>query len=103
MHNTLVAAGPDFRRGFIDPLPTGNADVVPTILAILGVQPAHSVDGRILAEALISSSGAPPKPEQKTIEATRETGLFRWHQYLKFTTLGNAIYFDEGNGEAVLK
>src|ERR1051325_6680708 len=30
MHNTLVAAGPDFRQGFMDALPTGNADAAPT-------------------------------------------------------------------------
>ena len=32
MHNTLVAAGPDFRRGQTDDLSTGNVDLSPTIL-----------------------------------------------------------------------
>jgi predicted AlkP superfamily pyrophosphatase or phosphodiesterase len=98
MHNTLVAAGPDFRKGFIDGLPTGNADLAPTILWILGVPPPQPLDGRILAEAL--SAHAPPgdKPEQQTIRATRNLGPRRWDQYLKFTTMGKQIYFDEGNG-----
>ncbi|HYV28585.1 MAG TPA: alkaline phosphatase family protein [Candidatus Eisenbacteria bacterium] len=103
MNNTLVAAGPDFQQGFINELPTGNADLVPTILSLLGVTPSQPLDGRILTEALVNSSGEKLKPEQKTIEATRDLGLFRWRQYLKFTTVGNAIYFDEGNGESVVK
>jgi arylsulfatase A-like enzyme len=103
MNNTLVAFGPDFRRGFIDELPTGNADLVPTILWILGVKPPQPLDGRILTEALASHGGPPPKSEQKVIEASRELELFRWRQYLKYSTVGNAVYFDEGNGESTLK
>src|SRR2546427_3915250 len=52
MHNTLIAAGPDFRRGFVDELPTGNVDVAPTILWILGTTPPRPMDGRGLTEAL---------------------------------------------------
>jgi arylsulfatase A-like enzyme len=100
MHNTLVAAGPDLRRGFISELPSGNADLVPTILWILGIEPPQRMDGRILTEALEGHSAGAPKAEQKTIEATTEHGLFRWRQVLKFSTVGEAIYFDEGNGEA---
>ena len=36
-------------------------------------------------------------------EATRDIGFQRWTQYLKYTEVGHAVYFDEGNGEAVLK
>jgi hypothetical protein len=103
MNNTLVAAGPDFRQGFINELPTGNADLVPTILWLLGITSPQPLDGRILTEALVSSSGEKLKPEQKTVEATRDLGLFRWRQYLKFTTVGKAIYFDEGDGESVVR
>jgi predicted AlkP superfamily pyrophosphatase or phosphodiesterase len=103
MHNTLVAAGPDLRHGFISELPSGNADLVPTILWILGIQPPQRMDGRILTEALEGHPAGAPKAEQKTIEASTEDGLFRWRQYLKFSTVGESIYFDEGNGEAVRK
>ena len=103
MNNTLVAFGPDFRRGFINELPTGNADLAPTILWILGVNPPQPMDGRILTEALAGHDGPGPKSEQKIIEATRELELFRWRQYLKYSTVGKAIYFDEGNGESTLK
>src|SRR5206468_2526482 len=65
MNNTLVAAGPDFRRGFINKVPTGNADLAPTILWILGLTPPVPMDGRILAEALSAGPGLSLKPEQK--------------------------------------
>lgn len=51
VHNTLLAAGPDFREGFSDPLPSGNVDVAPTIAAILGLQ-LPQAEGRPLREAL---------------------------------------------------
>jgi hypothetical protein len=38
MHNTLVAAGPDLRRGVLDTLPSGNTDLAPTVLWILGLR-----------------------------------------------------------------
>jgi hypothetical protein len=43
-------------------------------------------------------SGAADKPEEQTIRASRLLGPRRWDQYLKFTTMGRQIYFDEGNG-----
>ena len=103
MHNTLVAAGPDFKRGMINELPSSNADVAPTVLHILGVpQPSSSpMDGRVLQEALLNGKASDAKPATKTIEATRELALFRWRQYLKFTEYDGAIYFDEGNGQAL--
>src|SRR5882672_235715 len=52
MHATLIAAGPDFRSGFVDELPTGNVDVAPTVLRLLGIKPPKPMDGRVLTEAL---------------------------------------------------
>lgn len=103
MHNTLVASGPDFRRGMVNDLPTGNIDVAPTILWILGIEPPVKMDGRVLHEALAQSYAPESKPETKTIEARRDIGVHEWRQYLKFTTFENSIYFDEGNGAPVLK
>ena len=95
----LVAAGPDLKAGFINELPTGNADLAPTILHILGVAPACPMDGRILEEALVTGSSAEAKPTTRKLEVSRDLPLFRWHQYLKYTEYAGAIYFDEGNGE----
>jgi predicted AlkP superfamily pyrophosphatase or phosphodiesterase len=51
VHNTLLAAGPDFRENFMDTLPSGNVDVAPTIAKILGIE-LPQADGRPLFEAL---------------------------------------------------
>lgn len=100
IRNTLLAAGPDIRRGFCDPLPTGNVDVAPTILHLLGIKPEKPMDGRILAEAL-DEKYSPPKPEVRRIEAKRDLGGGKiWTQYLQFTTLGEAVYLDHGNSSA---
>jgi arylsulfatase A-like enzyme len=55
VHNTLIAAGPDFRPGFKDPLPTGNVDVAPTVAHILGLALPHA-QGRALREAMASGA-----------------------------------------------
>jgi arylsulfatase A-like enzyme len=101
MNNTLVAGGPDFKHGFIDDTPSGNIDVAPTVLRLLGMKPPASMDGRVLREALASEDGAAPKVTENRIEATHEAGLFRWTQYLKFSEVDGARYFDEGNGEVL--
>jgi arylsulfatase A-like enzyme len=51
VHNTLLAVGPDFRRGFQDTLPTGNVDVAPTVARILGLS-LQRAEGRPLLEAM---------------------------------------------------
>jgi arylsulfatase A-like enzyme len=52
VHNTFIAAGPHFRRGFHDTLPSGNVDVAPTVAKLLGL-PLEGADGRVLEEALV--------------------------------------------------
>jgi arylsulfatase A-like enzyme len=98
MHNTLVAAGPDLRRGFTDELPSGNVDVAPTVLWILGVKPPKPMDGRVLAEALTIDGPKIGTPTTKRIEANHQRGNSIWRQYLKRTELNGVIYLDEGNG-----
>jgi arylsulfatase A-like enzyme len=100
MHNTLIAAGPDFRRGEADDLPTGNIDVTPTILQILGIKAPVQMDGRILSEAMVNGDRAASelKPEVKTIEGSNDLPSGRWRQTLKVSRVGSTLYLDEGNG-----
>jgi arylsulfatase A-like enzyme len=100
LHNTLIVAGPDFKRGFVSWVPSGNIDVAPTILSILGVDSRIPPDGRILSEAFIDGPKEVAKPSEKVMEAHRDLGFLRWHQFLKTTTVGNTVYYEEGNGEA---
>jgi len=100
MHNTLIAAGPDFRRGQTDDLTTGNVDLAPTILHILGIKPPQEMDGRVLSEAMVSVDqvAAGRKTETKTIEAKKEFTAGTWRQSLRISRVGSTIYLDEGNG-----
>ena len=102
MNNTLVASGPDFKRGFLNEIASGNIDVTPTVLWLLGVSPPKPLDGRVLYEAMTGVSRSAPKSVTRTIEARRDIGFFRWHQYLKYTEVDGAVYFDEGNGAPAL-
>jgi predicted AlkP superfamily pyrophosphatase or phosphodiesterase len=102
-HNTLIAVGPDFKKGFVSELPSGNIDLAPTVLAIMGMAPTTPMDGRILSEALAGSNSPAPPPEQQTVEASRDLGLRVWHQSLKVSRVGSVVYFDEGNGGSRLK
>ncbi len=79
MHNTLVAAGPDFRRSETDDLPTGNVDLDPTILAVLGMTSAQKLDGRVLAEAMNTAVRA-PETASETLKAAREFSTGKWEQ-----------------------
>jgi arylsulfatase A-like enzyme len=100
MHNTLIAAGPDFRRGEADDLPSGNIDIAPTILRILGITSLRRLDGRILSEAMTDSDPATTtlKPENREIEATKAFPSGTWHQSLQISRVGSTIYLDQGNG-----
>ena len=98
MHNTLIAAGPDFKKQFVDETPSGNIDIAPTVLAVLGISQPKAMDGRVLNEALVHSSHAAPEPHTELLESTLNHGSTRWHQYLRITRIGATTYFDEGNG-----
>jgi arylsulfatase A-like enzyme len=107
MHNMLVAAGPDFKRGQMDDLPSGNIDLAPTILQVLGIKAPSKIDGRILSEAMpgANSTNGDSKPgvssqtaETKTIEATKHFPSGTWRQSLQISRIGATVYLDEGNG-----
>ena len=100
---TLIAAGPDFKQGDVSEFPSGNVDLAPTILAILGVRPPCPMDGRVLAEAMTAPAASPLRPQEQTVEATRDLGSRVWRQFLRFTRVGSTVYYDEGNGSNQLK
>jgi hypothetical protein len=66
VHNTLVAAGPDFRVGMRDQLPSANVDVAPTIAKLLGLE-LRDATGRPLLEAL-QIGGEPLSRYSRTID-----------------------------------
>ena len=106
MANTLIAAGPHFKKGFVDELPSGNFDVAPTLAYIMGIKPQKAMDGRVLSEALVDSSPPTEKPQTKILTAERKYFDEKsktdktWIQYLKITRFLGRSYFDEGNAGA---
>jgi arylsulfatase A-like enzyme len=96
MHNILVTAGPDFRRGETDEVPSGNVDLAPTILTILGIKLSSAMDGRVLVEAMLNAQ--PVKAKSETVESTKKFPAGTWRQRLTISRVGSTIYFDQGNG-----
>src|SRR6266850_4161580 len=96
MHNMLIAAGPDFRRAETDELPSGNVDLAPTVLQILGIKSPTPMDGRVLSEAMTDAQSL--KPEKQTIEASKKFSAGMWRQHLTILQVGSTVYFEEGNG-----
>jgi arylsulfatase A-like enzyme len=106
LHNTAIAAGPDFRPGFRDNLPTGNVDVAANVLWLLGVEREGQTNGiqwklsgRVWNEALVPSGLPAPLVTPRRLEAKFAGSDFAWRQYLDYSEVGGAIYLDEGNGE----
>src|SRR5205085_1945264 len=97
VHNTLIAAGPDFSTGLTSTLPSSNVDIAPTVLRILGVETPPKFDGRVLNEAM-KERGDRTEALSKTLEATRKFPSGEWRQHLRVSSLGETIYIDEGNG-----
>src|SRR5437762_1802875 len=109
MHNTLIAAGPDFKRGEVDDLPSGNVDLASTVLQILGIRTPEKMDGRILSEAMTGRAGALrrlPKAfgtvrrsyQTQTIETKKDFPRGTWKQSLRISRVRSTLYLDEGNG-----
>ena len=100
LHNTLIANGPDFAAGLRDDAPSSNADLAPTISAILGLPVTAPFDGRVLDEAFKVAEGQhePVSPPER-LEAKGGGESAGWRQYLQVTRFRGEDYLDEGNAE----
>ena len=67
LHSFCAAAGPDFRRHFIDSDPTGNADVTPTIRKVLEQNMPAGASGRVVQEAFGRTSHQAGSPNEQTL------------------------------------
>lgn len=52
IHNTLMAAGPDFREHASSDVPTSNVDLAPTLLRLQELPAPVSMSGRVIQEGL---------------------------------------------------
>jgi arylsulfatase A-like enzyme len=92
VRSTFLAWGAGVKRGITAPAPAGNADVTPTVLALLGLDGEAGLDGRVVAEALEGG----PDPEQVAVETrihTAAAGAYR--AALQISTVDGRRYVDK--------
>ena len=97
MRNVLIARGKRFRSGARIQSPTGNTDIAPTILHLLGIDGGTAMDGRILIEALADGAdGVEWRTHTHRAERRLPDGVYR--QRIAISSVGATTYVDEGNG-----
>ena len=97
MNNTLLARGPSFKSRTRISSPTGNVDIAPTVLGLLGLPIPDDMNGRVIAEALVNG----PDSVESTTDAHlagREVlnGVYR--QEITVSKVGGTVYLDSGSG-----
>ena len=90
--NFMAAAGPSFKRGFVDTMPVGNVDVHHTMARILGLppEPQGTLKGRVMEEALVN--GRSSRVTVKTLRSKPGSGGVR--TVLRYQEVGGVRYFD---------
>jgi Type I phosphodiesterase / nucleotide pyrophosphatase len=90
--NFMAATGPDFKSGYIDPLPVNNADVGMTIASLLGLRTPNNggLTGRVMSEAL--PNGITLRSADGTITSRPATNGLR--TVVKFQRVLSQRYFD---------
>ncbi len=95
IHNTLIAAGPDFREHATSDIPTGNVDLAPTLLHLLGISVPQTMTGRVIREGLREGPAATAvriervaetvKTPDGSYELTAHASIVEGHRYLDYT------------------
>src|SRR6202167_3621338 len=90
--NFTAAIGPDFKAGYVDPLPADNADVGMTIAQLMGLRTAANggLTGRVMSEAL--PNGIIPKAADGTITSKPAANGLR--TVVKYQRVLSQRYFD---------
>ena len=97
MNNTLIARGPSFRSAARVQSPTGNVDLAPTVLHLLGIPVPDHMEGRALVEALADGNQSVDWTST-THRAERKTSSGMYCQTVRVSSVGNTSYVDEGSG-----
>src|SRR6202171_2910715 len=90
--NFMAAIGPDFKAGYIDPLPVSNADVGMTAAQLMGLRPVNAggLIARVMSEAL--PNGIIPKAANGTIASRPASNGLK--TVVKFQRVLAQRYFD---------
>src|SRR4051794_36301284 len=90
--NFTAAIGPDFKSGYVDPLPVSNADVGATAARLMGLaqKAKGKLIGRVMTEAM--PNGATPIAYSGTVTSKPAANGLR--TVLNFQRVGSQRYFD---------
>jgi arylsulfatase A-like enzyme len=98
MNNILFTGGPSFKSNLRLEVPSGNLDLAPTILRILGISGGGDMHGRVLEESLEGGpSGHDMDWASEVHNAEHNLGGNVYRQRIKISTVGATSYVDEGN------
>jgi predicted AlkP superfamily pyrophosphatase or phosphodiesterase len=98
IHNTLIAAGPDLKRGVTIETPSANVDFAPTFLRLLGLPIPPSMQGRSLEEALAGGVALNVNAVRRTEHTVRTPdGVYALTAIFSTVTAGGREYryFDQ--------
>ena len=92
---TFLATGPSIKRSVVSSVPTGNIDIVPTVLSLIGAAVPTNVDGRVLFEIF----AAGPDPEgievvSDPITVVAQLEGLRYQLIVNRSRVGSTMYFD---------
>ncbi len=95
--NVLFANGPDFKRSTATDTPTGNVDLAPTILHILGLPGGETMHGRVLSE-LLGGDSEVVEWETTIHQAACPTPAGQYSQEISVSRAGGTLYVNHGTG-----
>ena len=94
----FIMAGPGIKQGVVSSAPSGNVDVTPTILRLLGVDAPAGMDGRALEEALVDGPALDEVEwSSETLVADRDLATGAYNQRIVVSKVGSTTYVDEGS------
>lgn len=95
LHNWLAVGGGGFRDSLVIEHPSGTIDILPTVLHLLGLPIAASIEGRVLAEALKHPGQFDPRPQVIT-QSDDSVGAAGYRAHLTWHRIGGASYLERG-------
>ena len=95
MNNVFGAFGPDFKKGLVCSTPTGNVDLTPTIIHLLGLKTDIPFDGRPILEALLEGVNHENiKVNIEEFKSEYSNERYSYKQKLLTSSVGNTHYID---------
>ena len=99
INNVFMCSGPLFRKSVRTLVPSGNIDLLPTMLKVLGIPLREGMQGRVLGECF--DDHQPLLSNTSYLQATRKVSNGTYRQELKISDINGIVYIDEGNGSLI--